>query len=172
VELAIHFTPFDLKRLESYANNMLDYHVILDLLPSVASLYFQERLGEEVKLSVVQSSILLALGLQRKTVEGVEKELRLPVSQVLAMYVKVMRKITKHLIGIQKQAISAQLPESGGATARVGNPDLAGSEDWRGVAHSIEEELDEAGDEETRTLREKQRAMINALDLKKCVILF
>jgi N-acetyltransferase 10 len=145
---------------------MLDYHVILDLLPSVASLYFQERLGEEVKLSVVQSSILLALGLQRKTVEGVEKELQLPVSQVLAMFVKVMRKITKHLIGIQKQAISAQLP---GATARVGN--LADSDDWRGVAHSIEEELDEAGDEETRALREKQRAMIDALDLKKCVIL-
>ena len=164
MELAIHFTPFDLKRLESYANNMLDYHVILDLLPSVASLYFQERLGEEVKLSVVQSSILLALGLQRKTVEGVEKELQLPVSQVLAMFVKVMRKITKHLIGIQKEAISAQLPASGRATANVGNPDL---EDWRGVAHSIEEELDEAGDEETRALREKQRAMIDALDLKK-----
>ena len=65
-------SPFDLKRLESYANNMLDYHVILDLLPSVAQLYFEKRLGAELRLSAVQSSILLALGLQRKTVEEVE----------------------------------------------------------------------------------------------------
>lgn len=71
-ELSFLLTPFDLKRLESYANNMLDYHVILDLLPNASSLYFQKRLGDDVKLSAVQSAILLALGLQRKTVEEVE----------------------------------------------------------------------------------------------------
>lgn len=68
----IHLGPFDLKRLESYANNMVDYHVIMDLLPIVSSLYFEKRLGGEVKLGAVQSSILLALGLQRKTIEQVE----------------------------------------------------------------------------------------------------
>ena len=71
-ELGFHMSPFDLKRLESYANNMLDYHVILDLLPAVATFYFEKRLGPEVRLSAVQSSILLALGLQRKTIEEVE----------------------------------------------------------------------------------------------------
>ncbi len=65
-------TPFDIKRLNSYANNLLDYHVVLDLLPTVASLYFQKRLGDELRLSAVQSSILLAIGLQRKTIEEVE----------------------------------------------------------------------------------------------------
>ena len=65
-------SPFDLKRLESYANNMLDYHVIMDLLPAVATFYFEKRLGPEIRLSAVQSSILLALGLQRKTIEEVE----------------------------------------------------------------------------------------------------
>lgn len=54
---------------------MLDYHVILDLLPPVASLFFEKRLGEEVRLSAVQSSILLAIGLQRKTIEEVEVSL-------------------------------------------------------------------------------------------------
>lgn len=68
-------TPFDLKRLESYANNSLDYHVILDLLPTVASLYFEKRLDADIRLSAVQSSILLALGLQRKTIEEVEASL-------------------------------------------------------------------------------------------------
>lgn len=71
-ELSILMTPFDLKRLDSYANNQLDYHVILDLLPTVATLYFEKRLGPEVHLSAVQSSILLAIGLQRKTIEEVE----------------------------------------------------------------------------------------------------
>jgi N-acetyltransferase 10 len=70
--LSIHLGPFDLKRLESYANNLVDYHVIMDLLPIVSSLYFEKRLGEEVRLGAVQSSILLALGLQRKTIEQVE----------------------------------------------------------------------------------------------------
>ena len=71
-ELSILLTTFDLKRLESYANNMLDYHVVLDLLPMIVSLFFEKCLGDEVRLSAVQSSILLALGLQRKSIEEVE----------------------------------------------------------------------------------------------------
>lgn len=71
-ELSFFVTPFDLKRLDSYANNMVDYHVILDLLPYVSSLYFDKRLGEDVNLSPVQASILLGMGLQRKSIEEVE----------------------------------------------------------------------------------------------------
>ena len=71
-ELNVLLTPFDIKRLESYANNMLDYHVIMDLLPTVAMLYFERRLGPDMRLSAVQSSILLSLGLQRKNIEDVE----------------------------------------------------------------------------------------------------
>ena len=51
---------------------MLDYHVVLDLLPIIASFFFEKRLGDDVRLSAVQSSILLALGLQRKSIEEVE----------------------------------------------------------------------------------------------------
>ncbi|KIL56986.1 hypothetical protein M378DRAFT_188489 [Amanita muscaria Koide BX008] len=174
-ELALYLTPFDLKRLESYANNMLDYHVILDLLPTLASLYFQERLGVETNLSAVQSSILLALGLQRKTVEEVEAELQLPVSQVLAMFVKIVRKITKRLINIQKAGISAELPEPKNTadTTSIVNSDSVGQqqkEDWKGAMQLMEEELNEAGDQVTKALREKQRAMIDALDLQKFAI--
>ncbi|KAJ8695895.1 N-acetyltransferase 10 [Pleurotus ostreatus] len=109
-ELSFLLSPFDLKRLESYANNMLDYHVILDLLPTVASLYFEKRLGSEVKLSAIQSSILIALGSQRKSVEDVETELQLPVSQILALFAKIVRKASNKLIDIQKAAISADFP--------------------------------------------------------------
>ena len=71
------FTPFDLKRLDSYANNMLDYHVILDLMPSIAQLFFTGRINNEngVRLSGVQQALLCAIGLQRKTLEDLEKEL-------------------------------------------------------------------------------------------------
>jgi hypothetical protein len=35
-------------------------------------LYFEKRLAEEVRLSAIQSSLLLGMGLQRKSVEVVE----------------------------------------------------------------------------------------------------
>jgi len=48
----------------------------MDLLPNVSLLiYFEKRSGSDasVKLGAVQSSILPALGLQRKTTERVEE---------------------------------------------------------------------------------------------------
>lgn len=32
-ELKDHFSPYDLKRLHSYAQSMIDFHAIMDLLP-------------------------------------------------------------------------------------------------------------------------------------------
>ena len=59
-ELSIHHRlgSSDLKRLESYANSTVDYHVVLDILPVVSSLYLENRLGSEVRLGVAQSSIV------------------------------------------------------------------------------------------------------------------
>jgi N-acetyltransferase 10 len=91
-ELEYFFSPFDVKRLESYANNTLDYHVILDLLPTIATFYFDQRMtsngpaessedSQGVRLTAVQSSMFLALGLQRKSIE--EVEVSLPESKAL-----------------------------------------------------------------------------------------
>lgn len=52
-ELAIHFSPYDLKRLELYSRSMVDYHLIMDLIPTVARLFFLNQLGD-VSLSVAQ----------------------------------------------------------------------------------------------------------------------
>jgi len=175
-------SPFDLKRLESYANNMLDFHVVMDLLPTVAQFYFEKRLGTETRLSAVQSSILLALGLQRKTIEDIETELQLPVSQALALFTKVIRKISKRLLDIQKAAVSASIPEPLSLTrqpAADGDDAVGGititakgqsATDWKPVGTSLRDELKEAGDEVTKQLREKQREMIDALDLSKYAI--
>ncbi|KAL8954393.1 MAG: hypothetical protein Q9183_007146 [Haloplaca sp. 2 TL-2023] len=81
-ELNESFSPFDLKRLDSYANNMLDYHVIIDMIPQIAFLYFSHRLSpSSVSLTGVQQCILLAIGLQRKELEDVEKEVGEPSNQ-------------------------------------------------------------------------------------------
>ncbi|KAG6370533.1 GNAT acetyltransferase 2-domain-containing protein [Boletus reticuloceps] len=179
-ELSFLVTPFDLKRLDSYANNMVDYHVILDLLPCVSFLYFDKRLGDDVNLSAVQASILLGMGLQRKTIEEVEEVLSLPVSQALALFNKLIRKISKKLTDIQKQAIGADIPvapPSRNTESRVheshegdgGNSGEA-SKLWQPIEASVEDELDEAGDEATQALREKQRAMIESLDLSKYTV--
>lgn len=38
----------DLRRLSQYARNMIDHHLITDLLPVLALLYFEERFDEKV----------------------------------------------------------------------------------------------------------------------------
>ncbi|XP_014674261.1 PREDICTED: N-acetyltransferase 10-like [Priapulus caudatus] len=53
------FGDYDLRRLETYARNMADHHVITDLLPAVARLYFLGRL--DVSLSIVQQHKFISL---------------------------------------------------------------------------------------------------------------
>jgi N-acetyltransferase 10 len=164
-------TPFDLKRMESYSNNMLDYHVVLDLLPTIASLYFTRRLGPEVSLAAAQQAILLALGLQRKSIEDVEAELRVPVSQGLALFVKVMRKVTRSLRDIQKSALAEEIPEEEPDVQRNVNMDgdegQQGTSDWRPMATTVEEDLEEVVDEETKRAKAMQRELIDSMDLSK-----
>ncbi|KAF8151310.1 DUF699-domain-containing protein [Crassisporium funariophilum] len=195
-ELSFLFTPFDLKRLEAYANNMLDYHVILDLLPKLAGLFFEKRLGtpgegdadggvngaQELHLTNVQGAILLALGLQRKTIEDVEAELKLPVSQTLALFTKIIRKLSKRLFDIQKAAIAATIPHAsaaalsgplGGSGSRVEEEkgeEIVGGE--MNMGRGMEVELEKAGREVEKGMkvRERQREMLDALDLKKLVL--
>ncbi|CAE7224675.1 unnamed protein product [Rhizoctonia solani] len=164
-ELNFLLTPFDLKRLEAYANSLVDYHVVLDLLPTLATLYFGKRLGPDMKLNAVQSSIMLSLGLQRKTIEEVEAELDIPVNQALALFVKAIRKICTRLQNLHKEALGADIP-----TQPAQLPTKSDGTDWKPLAQTVEEELQEAGNEVTRDLREKQREMIDALDLSKYAI--
>lgn len=61
------FSIYDLRRLESYGRNIIDYHVVVDLIPTLAGMYFEKEFGE-LSLSMAQRAMLIALGLQRKTV--------------------------------------------------------------------------------------------------------
>lgn len=169
-------SPFDLKRLESYADNMLDYHVILDLIPFIAALHFDDRLAHTVKFSGVQTSILLAIGLQRKTLESIEKELGLGMSQVLAMFVKLIRKVATGF----KQILTRDAMELDGKRAAapiVSRAEASGLHDDEAVVEgleplqgvSLDEELAQGGKQEAQNLelRAKQRELIDALPLDR-----
>ena len=165
-DLDVSFSPFDLKRLDSYANNMLDYHVILDMIPSIARLHFTSRLKPAVNLTGVQSSILLAIGLQRKVLEDVEKELGLPSSQLLAMFVKIVRKVTTHFRQLLEGAVVEMMPQS--ASAVEDNAVDGGKEErFAPLEVNLDDELREGGEEVNKELKEKQRALIDALPLDR-----
>jgi N-acetyltransferase 10 len=162
-------TPFDLKRLESYANNMLDYHVILDLIPTLADLYFTGRLKADVKLSGVQQCILLSIGLQRKDIDAVSQELSLPSSQLLAMFLKILRKMTSHFGTLVSAAVESQLPKV--ESIGVSRENASGAHDDEVVDNRfvpletpLQDELEEE-DEALRSFRQKQRELIDSLPL-------
>ncbi|KIH88244.1 N-acetyltransferase 10 [Sporothrix brasiliensis 5110] len=210
-ELDALLTPFDLKRLESYANNMLDYHLILDLVPTVAHLYFTGRLGAPklpgvaaaaangegrntkagVELTGVMQGILLGIGLQRKDMDTVSADLTLPVSQLMAMFIKILRKVTSHFATIVAAAVEAEMPRAARGPLGVSRADASGVHDDEvvddkfkplslsiadelnakagkkslGVAEEEEEDVASDDEDEEKVRRRKQRELINALPL-------
>ncbi|KAG8833327.1 hypothetical protein FRC17_010859 [Serendipita sp. 399] len=162
-ELSMMISAFDIKRLESYTNNMLDYHVVLDLLPTLASLYFKRRLvapkpdtegtAEEstkertVKLSAIQSATLLAIGLQRKAIEDVGEELGLEPNQVLAQFIKITKKISTVLQMVQRASVMRDMPKI--AKLSMDDPALQAGE----ALARMDEELEEAAEEVRKELR-------------------
>lgn len=66
-ELAYYLGPHDLKRLSLYSRNLVDYHLITDLLPMLSKLYFLGRMPS-TRMSHLQEAILLAMGLQHRCV--------------------------------------------------------------------------------------------------------
>lgn len=173
-ELDRLMSPFDLKRLESYANNMLDYHVILDLIPDLAKAYFTGQLKSDIKLTGIQQSILLAVGLQCKDLTSIEQELNLPSSQLLAMFIKIMRKMSSHFGALVSGAHEASMPKR--ENIGVSREDASGALDdeivddrFVPLERDLEEELEEGGDEALKALREKQRELIDALPLDQQV---
>jgi len=70
----------DAKRLEAYASNLVDFHLVADLTPRLAELVVQGRI--EITLSALQMALLVGLGLQRKDVDALSLEFKIPAQQV------------------------------------------------------------------------------------------
>lgn len=161
--------PFDLKRLDSYANNMVDHHVIVDIMPLLATTYFLGR-ALLVLLSSVQAAILVAIGLQRKSIDDVSRELSLPLAQLLAMFSKVVRKFSQFFRKVVAEDIGALMPAIEDDTLREMNGEEIELYDAEAVSKTMTEDLDAAGDAAVSELKMKQRELINALNLDKYAI--
>ena len=67
--LEYFITLADYNRLKSYTKNQVDYHLILDLVPVIARLYFTGSFGQSLNLGYTNQVILIGLGLQMKSFE-------------------------------------------------------------------------------------------------------
>jgi len=109
-QLREHVTDKDLRRLELYTKNLVDHHLVTDLLPPLARLYFLARF--DVSLSAVgmqsnqlirmlfqlQQAILLGMGLQHKRIEDLHEEFPdRNVSQLLALNTKCLSQVIADL---------------------------------------------------------------------------
>jgi len=112
-ELEKHISLFDLRRLDSYSKNMVDFHLVLDLVPTIAKLFFNKQTLPKgtVNLSYVQAAILIGLGLQYKKIEDIEVDLGLNSAQILPQFNKLMKKFTKVIKSVIERDIEKTLDE-------------------------------------------------------------
>jgi len=98
-----YFLGFDLKRLEAYTANFVDYPMIMDLLPKIAELYYTGKIkNSRVQLShKLQQAILVGVGLQRKSLDEIAKEFDIEASQVKGLFMRMIRVFTKVFREIQ-----------------------------------------------------------------------
>ncbi|EAL73023.1 hypothetical protein DDB_G0268868 [Dictyostelium discoideum AX4] len=155
-EMELLFSSYDLKRLESYSNNIVDYHVVIDLLPSLSKLYFTNKLKIE-DISLIQSAILLALGLQHKTVDNLIGELNLASNQVLSLFNQTMRKINTELKQKQEKFIQDSMPKLSIVAPRTGQfksfkGDIKET-DMIPLAEDMESELEKGAEEVVNKLK-------------------
>ncbi|GIL51445.1 hypothetical protein Vafri_7426 [Volvox africanus] len=132
---------YDLKRLQAYCSSLVDYHLVLDLLPPVARAYLRGRLP--VSLSYGQAAILVVMGLQLRELAALEEGLGLPSNQLLALFNKAMRKVYGCLRAAKEAAVARTLP----AVRQI--PELGPHE----VA--LDDDLDEAAAAERAKLRDR-----------------
>lgn len=103
-----NLSPHDMKRLEAYVDNLADFHLILDLVPALSHLYFQEKIP--VTLSHAQACVLLCTGLQNQDISHIEGQMGLERQQILSLFIKVMKKFYKYLHGLAFKEIESTMP--------------------------------------------------------------
>lgn len=171
-----------MKRLASYSHNLLDYHVIQDLVPQIARQYFSGALKtynpstesyDGVQLSAVQSAILCGMGLQKKYIEALEKELGLSVSQILALFAKSIKKVSYYFEGLVETGVRLDLEGQGVITNEKPNlrmKDLDDEEAWDPTIQTLNQDLLEGEKEVMSKLQEKQKEVIDSLDMSLYIL--
>jgi len=135
-ELSFSMSLYDLKRLELYSQNLVDYHLIVDLLPLISTYYFLNKFNPPITLSAGQSAILLGIGCQRKSVDEIAEELALQGTHVLGLFVRAIKKIAVFLKSLEEKAFEESL--------RLRSDLTDNGDKMSPVGQSLQEELKEA----------------------------
>jgi len=153
-QLQLLISPYDLKRLEQYSSNMADYHLIMDLLPNLAKIYFLYDVENLKKphLGAIQQAILTGIGLQCKTVDTLSAELDIPASQLLGLLNTMLRKYTAALKGSQ-EAVIAKAIKATSEKSKTSGDKIAP------LASSMNDELEEAA----KDLKAKQQKELDKM---------
>ncbi|KAL0629057.1 RNA cytidine acetyltransferase [Plecturocebus cupreus] len=154
-ELETLFLPYDLKRLEMYSRNMVDYHLIMDMIPAISRMYFLNQLGD-LALSAAQSALLLGIGLQHKSVDQLEKEIELPSGQLMGLFNRIIRKVVKLFNEVQEKAIAEQM---------VAVKDVV----MEPTLKTLSDDLDEAA-KEFQEKHKKEVGKLKSMDLSEYII--
>ena len=102
-------TAHDLRRLEKYAQSLVDHHLVADLVPPLARAYFGGKVP--ATMSYAQTAIVLTVGLQHKEMDDAARELGLPTPQVMALFNKAVRKMHTALRAGKTREVEAEMPE-------------------------------------------------------------
>jgi len=155
--LSLLITPYDMKRLEQYGNNMADYHLVMDLMPNLARLYFLYQIDGmgRCHLSALQQAILVGMGLQCKSADSLAQELDLPTAQLLGLMNTMLRNLTKSLKAVQERSIAKSLETK--------NLNGVNGVDKEGKMAPLPTSLDSELEEAAKDLKKKQMSELNKL---------
>lgn len=135
--------------VQAYCNNIVDHHLVLDLAPSLARAFFTRTL--RVTQSAAQAAILVVVGLQGRDVSAAAEALHLPSSQVLALFMKSMKRFAALLQAQREEEIARELPAAGDAVAAVAG--------MRPQEQGLDEELEEGAAALEAAARERAAAI-------------
>ncbi|XP_009562715.2 RNA cytidine acetyltransferase [Cuculus canorus] len=154
-ELESVFIPYDLKRLEMYSRNMVDYHLIMDMVPTIARMFFLNQLGD-ITLSAAQSALFLGIGLQHKSLDQLEKEVELPSSQLMGLFNRIIRKVVQLFNTVQEKAVEEQM---------VATKDIV----MEPTLKSLNDDLEEAA-KEFQEKHKREVGKLKEMDLRQYII--
>lgn len=160
----------DMQRLHAYSRNLVDFHLVTDLLPEVSKLFFLGSLSRTMTLSFLQRALILGMGLQHKLVDDLAAEYDLPVSQLLALFNKAVRKLHGALAKIRTQQAEADVEATAGMkAARSVESKLRKGSAMQPLHESMDVEQAQAGRKSLKDL-EGRNEMLKALDLEQYAV--
>jgi len=98
------------------------------------------------------------VGLQRKAIDDLEKELNLAVSQLLGLFVKIMRKFATCFRSMVEGAVADTMPDANGQSNGAHDGEEETDKRFRPLEMTLDEDLAEGGAEVAEAERERDRA--------------